>query len=284
MTTRSPHGVTKSSILTKQSINVILYETVNNDLGADMGQMDSRTALVTGGTSGIGRAIVTRLTEEGAHVFVTGRRQAELETLVAELGASVTGIRGDVADLDDLDRVYTAVTERGDGLDIVVANAGGGTFAALADLEPESFDHTFGINVRGTVFTVQKALPLLNANASIVVIGSTSAARATASFGVYSASKAAIRQFSRVWAVELAERGVRVNTVTPGPTETPGLAGLAADPVEARALLEGEASRVPLGRLGRPSEIADAVLFLSSPQASFITGSELFVDGGESQV
>jgi NAD(P)-dependent dehydrogenase (short-subunit alcohol dehydrogenase family) len=249
-----------------------------------MGQMDSRTALVTGGTSGIGRAIVTKLAEEGAHVFVTGRRRAELETLVAELGASVTGIQGDVSDLDDLERVYAAVAERGGGLDVVVANAGGGAFATLADLEPEDFDHTFGINVRGTVFTVRKALPLLNANASIVVTGSTSAARATASFGVYSASKAAIRQFSRVWAIELADRGVRVNTVTPGPTETPGLAGLASDPAEARALLDGEARRVPLGRLGQPSEIADAVLFLSSPQASFITGSELFVDGGESQV
>lgn len=249
-----------------------------------MKQMDSRTALVTGGTSGIGRAVVTRLVEEGAHVFATGRRQSELDTLVAELGAGVTGIAGDVSDLDDLDRVYAAVAERGNGLDVVVANAGGGAFSALADLEPDDFDRTFGINVRGTVFTVRKALPLLNANASIVVTGSTSAARATASFGVYSASKAAIRQFSRVWAIELADRGIRVNTVTPGPTETPGLAGLASDPAEARALLDGEARRVPLGRLGRPSEIADAVLFLSSPQASFITGSELFVDGGESQV
>lgn len=248
-----------------------------------MGQMDSRTAVVTGGTSGIGRAVVSRLVDEGAHVFVTGRRQAELDSVTSELGAGVTGIAGDVSNLDDLDRLYAAVAERGEGLDVVVANAGGGAFSTLADLEPEDFDHTFGINVRGTVFTVRKALPLLNTNASVVVTGSTSAARATASFGVYSASKAAIRQFSRVWAVELADRGIRVNTVTPGPTETPGLAGLASDPAEARALLDGMARTVPLGRLGRPSEIADAVLFLSSPQASFITGSELFVDGGESQ-
>lgn len=249
-----------------------------------MGQMDSRTALVTGGTSGIGRAIATRLVGEGAHVFVTGRRQSEIDALVAELGDRVTGVRSDVSDLDDLDRLYAAIADRGSGLDVVVANAGGGTFATLADLDTEAFDHTFGINVRGTVFTVQKALPLLNPGASIVVTGSTSAARATASFGVYSASKAAIRQFSKVWAVELAARGIRVNTVTPGPTETPGLAGLASDPEESRAFLEREASRVPLGRLGRPSEIADAVLFLSSSQASFITGSEMFVDGGESQV
>ena len=248
-----------------------------------MGQMDSRTALVTGGTSGIGRAIAARFVDEGAHVFVTGRRQSEIDALKAELGDGITGLRSDVADLDDLDRLYAVIAERGSGLDVVVANAGGGTFATLAELDAESFDHTFGINVRGTVFTVQKALPLLNPGASIVVIGSTSAARAVASFGVYSASKAAIRQFSRVWAVELAGQGIRVNTVTPGPTETPGLAGLASDPDASRALLEQEAGRVPLGRLGQPSEIADAVLFLSSPQASFITGSEMFVDGGESQ-
>jgi NAD(P)-dependent dehydrogenase (short-subunit alcohol dehydrogenase family) len=249
-----------------------------------MTQLESKTALVTGGTSGIGRAIATRLAGEGAYVFVTGRQQPQLDALVGELGDKVTGIRGDVSSLDDLDRVYAAIAERGDGLDIVVANAGGGTFAPLAELKPEDFDHTFGINVRGTVFTVQKALPLLNPEASVVITGSTSASRATAAFGVYSASKAAIRQFSRVWAIELAERGVRVNTITPGPTETPGLAGLATDPAEARALLDAEARRVPLGRLGQPAEIADAVLFLASPQAKFITGTELFVDGGESQV
>jgi NAD(P)-dependent dehydrogenase (short-subunit alcohol dehydrogenase family) len=249
-----------------------------------MAQLDSKTALVTGGTSGIGRAIAIRLAGEGAHVFVTGRQQPQLQALVDELGDKVTGIRGDISNLDDLDRVYAAIAERGDGLDIVVANAGGGTFATLEELKPEDFDHTFGINVRGTVFTVQKALPLLNPGAAVVITGSTSASRASAAFGVYSASKAAIRQFSRVWAVELAERGVRVNTVTPGPTETPGLAGLAADPVEARALLDAEARRVPLGRLGQPAEIADAVLFLVSPQATFVTGAELFVDGGESQV
>ena len=247
-------------------------------------QSGTRTALVTGGSSGIGRSIVTALVGAGFHVFVTGRRQPELDSLVEEFGDGVTTVRGDVSHLDDLDGVYAAVAQRGGGLDLVVANAGGGTFATLQDLEPEAFDQTFAVNVRGTVFTVQKALPLLNAHASVVVLGSTSAARATAAFGVYSASKAAIRQFSRVWAIELAPRGIRVNTVTPGPTETPGLAGLATDPAEAQALLDQEAGRVPLGRLGQPSEIADAVLFLASPRASFITGTELFVDGGESQV
>lgn len=250
-----------------------------------MGQLDSRTAVVTGGTSGIGRAIVTRLAQEGAHVFVMGRRSAELDAIVSEIGPdAVTGVRGDVSDLNDLDRLYDAVAARGTGLDIVVANAGGGSFGRLVDLEPDDFDRTFGINVRGTVFTVKKSLPLLNSGASIVVTGSTSAARAIDSFGVYSASKAALAQFSRVWAIELADKGIRVNTVIPGPIDTPGLAGLASDPAEVRALLDGEAARVPLGRLGRPSEVAEAVLFLSSPNAGFVTGSELFVDGGESQV
>jgi len=247
-------------------------------------QSQPRTALVTGGTSGIGRAIANKLVDAGFHVFVTGRRQAQLDTLVDELGDAITAVRGDVASVEDLDAVYAAIAQRGTGLDLVVANAGGGTFATLEDLDPEAYDQTFATNVRGTVFTVQKALPLLNAQASIVTIGSTSASRATAAFGVYSASKAAVRQFSRVWAIELAPRGIRVNTVTPGPTETPGLAGLASDPAESRALLDQEAGRVPLQRLGRPSEIADAVLFLASPQAGFITGTELFVDGGESQV
>jgi NAD(P)-dependent dehydrogenase (short-subunit alcohol dehydrogenase family) len=260
------------------------HQGMSTDTEAGNGGAKPRTALVTGGTSGIGRAIATKFVEAGLHVFVTGRRQPELDALVEELGHGVTAVRGDVSNLDDLDGVYAAIAQRGAGLDVVVANAGGGTFASLQDLEPDAFDQTFGINVRGTVFTVQKALPLLNPQASIVVIGSTSAARATAAFGVYSASKAAVRQFSRVWAIELAERGVRVNTVTPGPTETPGLAGLGSTPEESRALLDQEASRVPLRRLGRPSEIAEAVLFLASPEASFITGTELFVDGGESQV
>jgi NAD(P)-dependent dehydrogenase (short-subunit alcohol dehydrogenase family) len=165
----------------------------------------------------------------------------------------------------------------------VVANAGGGTFATLEDLRPQEFDETFGTNVRGTVFTVQKSLAHLNPGASVIVTGSTSASRATGAFGVYSASKAALQQFARVWAAELAGRGIRVNTVVPGPTETPGLAGLAADAAEAERLLAHEASRVPLGRLGQPDEVASAVLFLASEQASFVTGGELFVDGGEAR-
>jgi NAD(P)-dependent dehydrogenase (short-subunit alcohol dehydrogenase family) len=248
-----------------------------------MGKLESKTALVTGATSGIGRAIATKFVEEGAHVFATGRRQAELDSLAAELGPNVTAVRGDMANLDDLDQLYTTIKTAGTRLDIVVANAGGGTFATLEQLTPDGFDQTFNTNVRGTVFAVQKALPLLNAGAAIVVTGSTSASRATSAFGVYSASKAAIAQFVRVWAVELADRGIRVNTLVPGPTETPGLAGLADDPAESERLMAQEAARVPLGRLGQPFEIATAALFLGSDEASFITGSELFVDGGEAR-
>ena len=192
-------------------------------------------------------------------------------------------MRGDVADLDDLDRVFAAIAERGSGLDVLVANAGGGSFATLEDVTPEHVDETFSTNVRGTVFTVQKALPLLNRGASVVLAGSTSATSGVPAFGVYGASKAAIRAFARTWAVELADRGVRVNTVVPGPTETDGLRGLAPDAGAADALVKQLGDALPLGRPGQPAEIASAVLFLASDQSSFMTGSELFVDGGEKQ-
>jgi NAD(P)-dependent dehydrogenase (short-subunit alcohol dehydrogenase family) len=249
-----------------------------------MGQLQGKTALVTGGTSGIGLATARRFAAEGAHVFVTGRRQAELDAAVSAIGDHATGIRGDVSDLGDLDRVFATITARGSGLDVLFVNAGGGKFATLADLTPEGFDETFGINVRGTVFTVQKALPVLNTGASVVITGSTAASKGAPSFGVYSASKAALRSFTRTWAAELTDRGIRVNAVIPGPTETPGLSGLAPDPSQAPGLLTMLAGNVPLGRLGKPAEIANAVLFLASDQSSFVTGTELFVDGGEVQV
>jgi len=248
-----------------------------------MGRLDSKTALVTGASSGIGRAIAARFVEEGARVFATGRRQDALDELAAELGSAVTAIRADASNLAELDNLYEAIESAGSRLDIVVANAGGGTFATLEDLTPDSFDETFGSNVRGTVFTVKKALRLLNDGGSIIVTGSTSASHAISAFGVYSASKAAIAQFVRVWAMELADRRIRVNTLVPGPTETPGLAGLAATPAESQRLLAGEAARVPLRRLGQPSEIAAGALFLASDDASFVTGSELFLDGGQSR-
>lgn len=250
-----------------------------------MGQLNGKIALVTGASSGIGLATAERFVAEGAHVYLTGRRKQELDAAAESLGDRASAIQNDVSDLVDLDRLFERIIDDGNRLDILFANAGGGEAGQPLDtLTPEDFDHTFGINVRGTVFTVQKALPLLNDGGSIVLTGSSSARRGVAGFGVYSATKAALRQFSRVWAAELAPRGLRVNTLVPGPTDTPGLRGLAEDPGQASTLLDGMASSTPLGRTADPSEIANAVLFLASDQSSFITGSELFVDGGEVQV
>lgn len=250
-----------------------------------MGHMTGKTALVTGGSTGIGLAAATRLVEEGAHVYLTGRRTRELEAAAEALGERAIAIRNDVSDLDDLDRLFARIADDGRRLDVLVANAGGGESGQeLETLTPESFDRTFGINVRGTVFTVQKALPLMVDGGSIVLTGSTSARRGVPGFGVYSATKAALRQFARVWAAELAPRGLRVNVIVPGPTDTPGLRGLAGDPEQVAPMLGGMARSTALGRLGSPTEIAEAVLFLASYRSSFITGSELFVDGGEVQV
>ncbi|MFC7455661.1 SDR family NAD(P)-dependent oxidoreductase [Brachybacterium sp. GCM10030267] len=250
-----------------------------------MGQLADKTALVTGASTGIGLAAAECFVAEGANVYITGRRTQELESAAQTLGDRAIPIQNDVSDLDDLDRLFGRIADDGNRLDILFANAGGGEAGQPLDaLTAEAFDHTFGINVRGTVFTVQKALPLLNSGGSIVLTGSSSARRGVAGFGVYSATKAALRQFSRVWAAELAPRGLRVNIVVPGSTDTPGLRGLAENPSHAKAMLEGMASGIPLGRTGEPAEIANAVLFLASDQSSFITGSELFVDGGEVQV
>ncbi|MEV4762547.1 SDR family oxidoreductase [Micromonospora chokoriensis] len=249
-----------------------------------MGQLDGKTALVTGGTTGIGLATARRFAAEGAHVFVTGRRKGPVDEAVASIGANATGITSDVSKLDDLDRVMRAIEERGAGLDVVFANAGGGEFLPLDSITVEHVANTFDTNVYGTIFTVQKALPLLNEGASIVLTGSTAASNGTPAFSVYAASKAAIRSFGRTWAAELVGRKIRVNTLIPGPTETPGLAGLAPSPAEAPGLLQSIASGVPMGRMAHPDEIANAALFLASDQSSFMTGSELFVDGGEQQL
>ena len=250
-----------------------------------MGQLENKTALITGGTTGIGFATAQRFVEEGAHVFITGRREAELNAAVTALGDRATGIRGDVADLDDLDRIYSVIASSGKGLlDVLFVNAGGGAFATLEQLTPEAFDQTFGVNVRGTVFTVQKALPMLADHASVIITGSNAASKGNPAFGVYAATKAALRSFTRTWAAELAGRHIRVNTIAPGPTETPGLSGLAPDASQAQGMLDTMAGNVPLGRLAQPAEIANAVLFLASDQASYVTGTELFADGGETQV
>ena len=245
-----------------------------------MGLLEGKTALVTGGSTGIGMASAVRLAAEGAHVFVTGRREAELDAAVAAIGPSSTAVIGDIADPADLDRLQETIRGRGRGLDVLFANAAVAEFVPLEQVTEEHFDTLFGINVRGTLFTVQKALPLLNDGASVILNGSTNADVGAEAFGVYAASKAAVRSFARTWANELKGRGIRVNTITPGPTDTPGLSGLAPDPEQAAGFRGHLAEQVPLGRLGRPEEIAAAVAFLASPQSSFVTGSNLYADGG----
>ena len=243
-----------------------------------MGHLDGKTALITGGSTGIGLATAQRFVAEGARVIITGRRKPELDAALDTLGADAAGIQGDVADLGDLDRLVEAIAQHESGLDVVFANAGGGVISPLGEITPGQFDTIFGINVRGTLFTVQKTLPLLNDGASIVLAGSSAATNGTPAFSVYAASKAAIRSFARTWAAELVGRGIRVNTIVPGPTRTPGLSGLGPD------LLAAIASGVPIGRLADPAEIANAVLFLASSQSSFMTGGEIFVDGGTEQL
>jgi NAD(P)-dependent dehydrogenase (short-subunit alcohol dehydrogenase family) len=249
-----------------------------------MGWLEGKTAIVTGGTTGIGLATAGRLAAEGAHVFVTGRRKAELDAAVNKIGAGATGVQSDVSDLADLDRLYAEVRRQGRRVDVLFANAGGGSFASLEQVTEEHFDQTFDINVRGLVFTVQKALPLLNDGASVILTSSTAATSGAETFGVYAASKAAVRSFARTWANELKGRGIRVNAVTPGTIDTPGITGLAPDEAQAEQLKGFLAGQIPMGRMGRPEEVADAIVFLASDQSSFITGAELYVDGGLNQI
>jgi NAD(P)-dependent dehydrogenase (short-subunit alcohol dehydrogenase family) len=250
-----------------------------------MRRLEGKTALVTGGgTKGVGRATATRLVEEGAHVFIVGRRVEELNDAAAVIGPEVSAIQADITNLDDLDRVYDAVRSRGKGLDILVANAASATMGGtLAEMTGEVFDQIFNVNVKGTLFTVQKALPLLNEQASIILTGSTADARSMAGAGAYAASKAAVRSFARTWAAELTERNVRVNIVSPGPTDTSGLTDVAGiDHVD--ALKENLRNAVPMKRLGKPEEVAAAIAFFASSDSSFILGAELYVDGGTVQL
>jgi len=246
-------------------------------------QLDGKIALVTGGTSGIGLATAQVLAAQGAQVFITGRRQTELDAAVDAIGAAATGIRADASKLAELDAVYAQIAKQAGRLDILFANAGGGDMQPLGAISEEHFDRIFGTNVRGVVFTVQKALPLLVDGASVILTGSTTSVKGTASFSVYSASKAAVRNFARSWALDLKDRGIRVNVVSPGPVRTPGLGELV--PNEHRqGLFDALAAQVPLGRLGEPEEIGKVVAFLGSDAASFINGAELFVDGGMAQI
>ncbi|NII41722.1 NAD(P)-dependent dehydrogenase (short-subunit alcohol dehydrogenase family) [Curtobacterium flaccumfaciens] len=244
--------------------------------------LTGKTALVTGGTSGIGKAVVRRFVDEGAHVVVTGRRQPQLDAVRAEFGDAVTAVRADASDPADVQALFAAVAARGTGLDAVHVNAGLGEFKPLAEVTAEDIDIAFATNVRGTTLTIQGALPLLNEGAAIVVTGSTAASGTERDFGLYGGSKAALAALTRTWAADLAPRGIRINTIVPGPTETPGLRGLAQS--DADALLAQMAAGVALGRLLQPEEIAAAVLFLVSDQSSGMTGSEVLVDGGASIV
>lgn len=249
-----------------------------------MGKLQGKIALVTGGTSGIGLATAKRFVSEGAYVFVTGRREAELAAAIKEVGHNVTAIRGDVSNLGDLDQLFAQIRQQKATLDIVFANAGTAKYATVGEITEEFYDSIFDTNVKGLLFTVQKALPLLSDGASIILNASIVASKGLPSNSVYSATKAAVRSFARTWTTDLKARGIRVNAVSPGSIDTPGLNDLLGSSETGQQRLKMISTAVPLGRLGKPDEIANAVVFLASDEASYITGAELFVDGGFAQV
>lgn len=242
-----------------------------------MGKLEGKVAVITGGTSGIGLAAAKLFVKEGAYVFITGRRQKELDEAVKTVGRNVTGVQGDVSKLSDLDRLYATVKAKGQ-VDIVFANAGIAELVPLEDVTEEHFDRIFDINVKGALFTVQKALPLLNDGGSIILTGSVAGVKGIPSFGVYSASKAAVRNFVRNWTIELKDRRIRSNVLSPGPTDTPILTGQSED------VIQKLVSTIPMGRMGEADEMAKVALFLASDDSSFVTGIELFVDGGRAQI
>jgi NAD(P)-dependent dehydrogenase (short-subunit alcohol dehydrogenase family) len=245
--------------------------------------LKGKVALVTGGSSGIGLASARELAERGAKVVVTGRRAAELNEAVRSIGHEAYGFVADVSNVHDLDRLYEEIRGAAGRLDIVFANAGGGDMMPLGTITEEHFDRIFATNVKGLLFTVQKALPLMKNGGAIILCGSTTTAEGTESFSVYSASKAAVRNFARSWVLDLRTHGIRVNVISPGAVATPGLAGL-VPPEHKEGLFQALAKATPMGRLGHPEEIAKAVAFLASDDASYVNGVELFVDGGKAQV
>ena len=247
------------------------------------GKLEGKTALITGGASGIGLATAKRFVEEGAHVFITSRRDSELATALEEIGENVTGVRGDPSNLDNLDRFFAQIDREKGKLDIVFANAGMARFAPLGQITEEHYESLFKINVKALLFTVQKALPLLPNGASIILNASVGSSKGWPAWSVYGATKAAVRSFARTWTTDLKERRIRVNAVSPGGTDTPGFSDLLASKDEGQQRLK-ISNAVPLGRLGTPDDIANAVLFLASDDSSYITGTELFVDGGFAQV
>ena len=250
-----------------------------------MSNFEGKVAVVTGGNSGIGLATAQRFVSDGAYVFITGRRQGELDAAVKQIGENnVIGIQGDVSNLADLDRLYGTVKDQKGHIDVLFANAGVGELAPLGAITEAQFDKTFGINVKGVLFTVQKALPLFHDGGSIILNASIAASKGIEASSVYNATKAAIRSFARTWTVELKHRKIRVNAISPGMIDTPGLNGLAQNKEQLEQFKTNFVSTVPLGRTGSPDEVAKAVSFLASDDSSYITGIELFVDGGMAQI
>lgn len=247
-------------------------------------KLEGRIAIVTGGSTGIGLAAAKRFASEGAQVVITGRRQAELDAAVSAIGDAI-GIRVDSSNMAELDTLFDRVKRDKGRIDVLFVNAGGGSRLPLGTITEAQYDDTFGRNVKGVLFTVQKALPLLADGASVILTGSTAASGGTEAFSVYAASKAAVRSFARNWILDLKGRGIRVNALSPGPTKTPGFFDLAGpDAARQQGMLDAMASRIPMGRVGEPDEIAKAAVFLASDDSSFVNGIELFVDGGKAQI
>ena len=250
-----------------------------------MNKLEGKIAVITGGNSGIGLATAKRFVTDGAYVFITGRRQHELDTAVSEIGKNVMGLQGDVSNLVDLDRLYSIVKQEKGHIDILFANAGLGEFARLGQISEEHFDKTFGVNVKGLLFTVQKAVPLFKDDGgSIIPNSSIAASKGVEGFSVYSASKAAVRSFARTWTVDLRRRKIRVNAVSPGQIDTKALSDLMQNEEHSRQLKKDLVSTVPLRRMGTPDEVAKVVSFLASDDSSYVTGIELFIDGGAAQI
>lgn len=249
-----------------------------------MTKLAGKVAVITGGNSGIGLAAAQRFVAEGAYVYISGRRQSELDAAVRKIEKNVTAVQSDVSNLADLDRLYATVKQRHDHIDVLFANAGGGELARLGAITEAHFDQTFNTNVKGLLFTVQKALPLLLDGSSVILAASTTTVTGIEGLSVYSAAKAAVRSFARGWILDLKSRKIRINVISPGPTRTPGLNELERDETRREQFLEHLAAIIPLGRLGDPDELAKAAVFLASDESSFVNGIELFVDGGQAQI
>jgi NAD(P)-dependent dehydrogenase (short-subunit alcohol dehydrogenase family) len=264
-------------ILTSRSITTAEYSMSK--------RLEGKVAVVTGATTGIGLATAKAFSTEGAYVFITGRRKDELDAAIAAIGVNSTGMQVDSSKPEELDRLFERVKAQKGRIDVLFANAGGGGMLPLGAITEQQYEDTFDRNVKGVLFTVQKALPLLSPGASVVVTGSNAGIKGAPNFSVYSASKAAVRNLVRSWILDVKDRGIRINVISPGSTHTPGLVNLAGpDKAQQQGLLDYLANTIPLGRVARPDEIAKAVLFLASDEASFVNGAELFVDGGQAQV